>query len=64
MVCGCAAVGCCIHYQHCAEGKKAQCTRPAGFACTIAQPGCEGAYVVGYTNSCYEGCVRATDCGT
>jgi hypothetical protein len=64
MVCGCAAPGCCIHYQRCTEGKKATCTPPAGFGCTIQQPSCEGPYVVGYTSNCYEGCVRATDCGT
>jgi len=64
MVCGCSAPGCCIHYQRCTEGKKATCTPPAEFGCTIQQPRCEGPYVVGYTSSCYEGCVRATDCGT
>ena len=64
MVCGCAAPGCCIHYQRCAEGKKATCTPPAGLGCAIQQPRCEGPYVVGYTSICYEGCVRATDCGT
>jgi hypothetical protein len=64
MVCGCAALGCCIHYQRCADGKKATCTAPAGLACEAPQPRCEGPYVVGYTTSCYEGCVRATDCGT
>jgi hypothetical protein len=63
MVCGCAAPGCCIHYQRCAEGKNAKCTAPAGLGCAIQQPVCEGPYVVGYTNICYEGCVRATDCG-
>jgi hypothetical protein len=64
LVCGCAAAGCCTHYQRCAEGKKATCSPPAGFGCLIQQPHCEGPYVVGYTSSCYEGCVRATDCGT
>jgi hypothetical protein len=59
--CRCAALGCCAHFQRCADGKKANCTGPV--ACTIASIFCEGPYVVSYTNACYEGCVRATECG-
>jgi hypothetical protein len=58
--CGCAAVGCCAHFQRCAAGKKAKCTGVP--SCNAAAPYCEGPYVVSYTDICFEGCVRKTDC--
>ena len=45
----------------CVEGDKATCVSPA-LTCKIAQPHCEGDYVLSYTASCYEGCVKSTDC--
>jgi hypothetical protein len=61
--CGCASVGCCAHFSRCAAGDHGQCTMPSTFGCAIATPYCESpAYVVSYTSSCYEGCVRADDC--
>jgi hypothetical protein len=59
--CGCAAVGCCARFQRCAGGDKAMCRGTP--ACDALAPFCEGpAFVVSYTNACYEGCVRAKDC--
>ncbi|HMF42727.1 MAG TPA: hypothetical protein VKQ32_18780 [Polyangia bacterium] len=60
--CGCASSGCCAHFSRCADGGKAICKAPSGFACAIAQPYCESPYVVSYANSCYEGCVAQTEC--
>jgi hypothetical protein len=60
--CGCASPGCCAHFSKCADGGKASCTMPSTFGCTTHVPFCEAPYVVGYTSSCYEGCVRATAC--
>ena len=59
--CGCAALGCCTRWSRCADGATAQCKAPP-IACDALTPYCEGPYVVSYTNSCYEGCVLATDC--
>jgi hypothetical protein len=59
--CGCAPVGCCIRFDHCADGAHADCVGPA--ACNSAPPQCEGDYVVAYANACYEGCVHAKECG-
>jgi hypothetical protein len=59
--CGCNAVGCCAHFSRCADGGKALCTGTP--LCKIVTPYCEApAYVVSYTASCYEGCVRPTEC--
>jgi hypothetical protein len=58
--CGCAAVGCCAHFSRCADGNTARCTGIP--ACDAAIPFCEGPYVVAYTATCYEGCVKKTDC--
>jgi hypothetical protein len=58
--CGCAAAGCCAHFQRCAAGAKAACTGTV--ACTIVKPYCELPYVVSYSGSCYEGCVKQTEC--
>jgi hypothetical protein len=58
--CGCATPGCCAHFSSCADGATANCRGPA--ACAIASPHCESPYVIAYSNSCFEGCVRATAC--
>jgi hypothetical protein len=59
--CACAALGCCARFSRCADGDRAFCI--AGpIACDQVAPYCEGPYVVSYTQSCYEGCVRATEC--
>jgi hypothetical protein len=58
--CGCASPGCCAHFDHCADGGKANCTGPA--LCKAATPFCEAPYVVSYTGSCYEGCVHQNEC--
>jgi hypothetical protein len=60
-LCGCATVGCCAHFVKCAFGARATCTAVATVACP-APPHCEGPYVVGYTTSCFEGCVKNADC--
>jgi hypothetical protein len=59
--CGCGSPGCCAHFARCADGDRASCT-PAALLCKAAQPFCEQPYVVGYVGSCYEGCVRASEC--
>jgi len=58
--CGCATAGCCAKFSRCADGA-ANC-KSGSVACTIATPYCEAPYVVSYTQSCYEGCVRASAC--
>ena len=64
VTCGCATVGCCIHFNRCADGGKAVCTPPATFGCTIAAISCVGSYVTSYTTDCYEGCVLPSECGS
>ena len=59
--CACAALGCCARFARCANGDRAQCTNP-GIECERVTPYCELPYVVSYTGTCYEGCVRSTDC--
>ena len=59
--CACAALGCCARFARCADGDRARCTGGA-IACDALTPYCELPYVVSYTQSCYEGCVRATAC--
>jgi hypothetical protein len=59
--CRCAQLGCCARFSRCADGDQALC-KNTGLSCTLAQPYCEGPYVVGYANGCYEGCVRMTEC--
>ncbi len=63
-VCGCAGVGCCIRFNRCASGAKAICTVPATFGCTVQTPSCEGDFVISYSGSCYEGCVKTSECGS
>lgn len=58
--CGCSSPGCCARFDHCADGGKADCTGPA--TCKIATPFCDPPYVVAFTGTCYEGCVRQTTC--
>jgi|GEM_PF-1112532 len=58
--CGCATAGCCTQFDHCAEGRLADCTGPA--LCDMATPYCEPPYVGSYKNGCYEGCVQQYDC--
>jgi hypothetical protein len=58
--CGCAAIGCCAHFSRCADGDKAICAAQA--TCRVATPFCEGDFVVSYTGTCFEGCVRKKDC--
>ncbi len=60
--CGCNAVGCCAHFSWCADGAKASCGGVP--LCQVVGPYCDGtAYVVSYTASCFEGCVRPSECG-
>jgi len=59
--CGCASLGCCAKFSRCAAGATALCKAPP-IACDALTPYCEGPYVVSYTNACYEGCVRSSDC--
>jgi hypothetical protein len=59
--CACLALGCCAMFMRCADGDRAKCSSPA-IACDAVEPYCEGPYVVSYTNVCYEGCVRRTEC--
>jgi hypothetical protein len=58
--CGCATLGCCTRFESCADGDKAKCTGTV--LCEVDPPRCEGSYVVSYQGSCYEGCVKQTDC--
>ena len=60
--CTCLALGCCAQFSRCADGDKATCKAPSGVACGAAPPYCESPFVVGYTATCYEGCVQQTDC--
>jgi hypothetical protein len=59
--CRCAALGCCAHFSACADGPQAVC-KSAAILCNSAPPHCEGQYVIAYSNGCYEGCVRMTEC--
>jgi hypothetical protein len=59
--CACAALGCCARFSSCADGATAVCKSPS-IICDAIPPHCEGPYVVGYANGCYEGCVRSSDC--
>jgi len=59
--CRCGGLGCCARFSRCADGDKAKCS-PGAIACDALAPHCEGEYVVGYTDACYEGCVRMTEC--
>jgi Kazal-type serine protease inhibitor domain. len=58
--CGCATVGCCMLFDSCADGGRANCTGPV--ACMAPQPNCGPLYNLSYTDVCYEGCVRPIEC--
>ncbi len=58
--CACPALGCCARFRACGDGDQANCTGPA--LCEVVEPHCEGPYVIAYRGSCYEGCVKQTDC--
>ncbi len=60
-ICDCAAPGCCTHFVRCAAGDRARCMSGA-VLCDIVTPYCEPPYTVSYTDSCYEGCARASEC--
>jgi hypothetical protein len=59
--CQCGGIGCCARFLRCADGDTANCSGGA-VLCDALTPHCEGQYVVSYTASCYEGCVRMTEC--
>lgn len=59
--CGCAPAGCCTRFSFCADNAQADCSG-VNLACRRVQPYCEPPFVVSYTGSCYEGCVRQSDC--
>jgi len=67
LTCDCAAPGCPMFFAMCADGAQASCNGPTGnraVLCMALPPACEGpAFVVSYTATCYEGCVRPTECG-
>jgi hypothetical protein len=53
-------------FSRCADGGKANCKGPlvpGSAVCTVPSPVCQTPeIVVSYTNECYEGCVRRTEC--
>jgi hypothetical protein len=60
-LCACDGVGCCAHFDHCAEGP-VHCASDALPACP-PPPSCDGTeYVIGYDGGCAEGCVLASAC--
>ncbi|HWP07853.1 MAG TPA: Hint domain-containing protein, partial [Polyangiaceae bacterium] len=60
--CGCASVGCCAKFSRCVDGDKADC-EGKGLSCEALTPLCDDpAFVVSYSGSCYEGCVKPKDC--
>jgi hypothetical protein len=59
--CTCTEESCCMRFDHCADGDKADCIGPA--LCNMVAPVCEGQYyTVGIRGGCYEGCVRKHEC--
>jgi hypothetical protein len=60
--CGCSAVGCCMPFNRCADGGRANCSGPV--ACMAPQPNCGPLYSLSYTGVCYEGCVRPSECAS
>lgn len=63
-LCDCQQPGCCTRFSQCAEGGFAQCAPPVGgVLCDALPPRCDlPELTVGYTEFCYEGCVRLEDC--
>jgi hypothetical protein len=54
---------CPVNFTSCADGGKASCKAPTAL-CAIEPPPCEASgYVTSYVPTCYEGCVRAVECG-
>jgi hypothetical protein len=47
-------------FNRCADGGRANCTGPV--ACMAPQPNCGPLYNLSYTNVCFEGCVRPSEC--
>jgi hypothetical protein len=63
MTCGCAPAGCCVHYNHCSFGAKADCSTNTGQPmCTLAPPSCGPNYVPSILNGCWDGCVMPSEC--
>jgi hypothetical protein len=62
--CGCAPAGCCIVYNHCADGKTAQCQQMGGPICALAPPNCGPNHVPSIMNGCWDGCVLPTECSS
>jgi hypothetical protein len=58
--CACAALGCCARFSSCAGGDLAECDGMV--TCRRAAPYCAGQYVISYEGTCYEGCVRSSEC--
>jgi hypothetical protein len=58
--CSCDGGSCCMQFSHCADGLNANCAGPA--LCEVASPNCPAPYAVSYAGSCYEGCVRQSEC--
>jgi hypothetical protein len=58
--CDCIAAGCCMTFSRCAAGATARCSGMP--LCKSLAPLCAGDYTLAYTDTCYEGCVRKTDC--
>lgn len=59
--CDCTAAGCCLSFFACAPGATARCNATTTM-CKQATPMCKAGFTVGYTDTCFEGCVRETDC--
>lgn len=58
--CDCSTPGCCIQYKTCKAGP-AMC-KASDVLCDATPPACGPNYVVSYTSSCYEGCVKPMEC--
>lgn len=55
--CACTEKGCCVRFDHCADGATADCTSPA--TCNSVAPDCgDTYYTYAVENGCYVGCVR------
>jgi hypothetical protein len=57
--CGCDQIGCCMHYDHCAD--TVQCFPDAHPACPPT-PGCKPGYSLAYDGGCAIGCVADAIC--
>jgi len=62
--CRCDTLGCCAQYVSCEVGATVDC-EGANVECDSLTPYCENpAFVVSYTPTCYEGCVKPEVCAT